>query len=562
MDEQLIFTTTNAGTITNIHSGEQSNLRQCTVGSPNSAVQVGHKYLFVAQEGKALINVYNISGPHKRESVEQRLPLPEIVKCLEVVENNNSNAAVADFDLPYLLLASTESGKLYIWELNSGILLNVKPMAHYQSITKIKSIMNGKYVITSGNDARVIIWQTMDLIEQDDPKPICILHDHSLPVTDFQVSLTHGDFLSNSGLILFTASQDSTVRCYDLRLIATENNKKKRRKVNNSTDTEGQQQQQQNDDLSQPRLIATFSLPFPINSLCLDPADRAMYLGTNNGCFALDLFYKLKNNRIVNLLQLNNEDNKSKIYSLVERIPHGIPQDSNSLYAIGQLLCDKVSSSHVTALKSSMDGTLLAIGDSMGKISITEIYSKQILKTLQPLTSGQISNGPVMNLLIETQFNDTKNQLIGIISSSSKSSSGSSTQNSMKIPTLQRIIYDKEKLGQLHDIWFQTGEPIGSNNMTMQSKIITPLNDFNGYLNNIKSQELIFQKQQEQGSTEIKTIREQTITSINPKQDTTTANKDKEIAELKKNIATLTSAYKDLRDMHEKLYEEHEKLAK
>ena len=140
MDEQIIFTTTTAGTITNIHSFEQSNLRQCTVSAPNSAVQVGNKYLFVAQAQKALINVYNISGPHKRESIEQRLPLPEPVTCLEVVNHNTVSATtqiggslhkLPEFNLPYLLLATTESGKLYVWELNSGILLNVKPMAHY-----------------------------------------------------------------------------------------------------------------------------------------------------------------------------------------------------------------------------------------------------------------------------------------------------------------------------------------------------------------------------------------------------------------------------------------------
>ncbi|CAI4783331.1 CBM_collapsed_G0048330.mRNA.1.CDS.1 [Saccharomyces cerevisiae] len=236
MDEQVIFTTNTSGTIASVHSFEQINLRQCSTQSRNSCVQVGNKYLFIAQAQKALINVYNLSGSFKRESVEQRLPLPEILKCLEVVENDGVqydriqgvNHNLPDFNLPYLLLGSTESGKLYIWELNSGILLNVKPMAHYQSITKIKSILNGKYIITSGNDSRVIIWQTVDLVSasNDDPKPLCILHDHTLPVTDFQVSSSQGKFLSCTDTKLFTVSQDATIRCYDLSLIGSKESRR------------------------------------------------------------------------------------------------------------------------------------------------------------------------------------------------------------------------------------------------------------------------------------------------------------------------------------------------
>lgn len=534
MDEQIIFTTNNTGSVGGLHSFEQANLRQCTVSSKHSAVQVGSKYLFVAQAQKALINVYNLSGPQKRESIEQRLPLPEVISCLEVVENRRIERAqdgirhhkLADFNLPYLLLGSTTSGKLYIWELNSGILLGVKSMAHYQSITKIKSVVNGKYVITSGNDARLIIWQTMDLVSVEEPKPICILHDHTLPIIDFQVSATYGDFLSSSGTKLFTASEDATLKCYDLSSM-----------VRNDKNS-----------LAKPSLITTFSLPYPITSLVLDPADRACYIGTQQGCYNLQLFYKLSETKISNLVQSSGVRNGEKggIFSLVERVSgQQSGQDKGKLYSMGQLLCDKVIDVNVTCLEISMDGTLLLVGDSEGKVSVTEIYSKQILRTMQPLSTSQSSHGSVTNILIDTQSIVTNGQING------QPFAKSSSNNSQKIPSLQRVIYDKNKPGQLHDIWNQVGAE--------EDNGLLPLSDFDSYLDYVKSQQTVF-TQHSGINSKIKIVGIDESNDESKLGGTNESGKDKEIAELQENVETLKQAYKELRDMHEKLFEEHEKL--
>ncbi|CAI4749487.1 CHS_3a_G0045160.mRNA.1.CDS.1 [Saccharomyces cerevisiae] len=551
MDEQVIFTTNTSGTIASVHSFEQINLRQCSTQSRNNCVQVGSKYLFIAQAQKALINVYNLSGSFKRESVEQRLPLPEILKCLEVVENNGVqydriqgvNHNLPDFNLPYLLLGSTESGKLYIWELNSGILLNVKPMAHYQSITKIKSILNGKYIITSGNDSRVIIWQTVDLVSasNDDPKPLCILHDHTLPVTDFQVSSSQGKFLSCTDTKLFTVSQDATIRCYDLSLIGS----KKKQKANENDVSIGKT----------PVLLATFTTPYSIKSIVLDPADRACYIGTAEGCFSLNLFYKLKGNAIVNLLQSAgvNTVQKGRVFSLVQRnsLTGGENEDLDALYAMGQLVCENVLNSNVSCLQISMDGTLLLIGDTEGKVSIAEIYSKQIIRTIQTLTTSQDSVGEVTNLLTNP-YRLERGNLLFEGESKGKQPSNNNGHNFMKIPNLQRVIFDGKNKGHLHDIWYQIGEPEAETD----PNLALPLNDFNAYLEQVKTQESIFSHIGKVSSD---------VKVIDNKIDATSsldsnAAKDEEITELKTNIEALTHAYKELRDMHEKLYEEHQQM--
>ncbi|QLG74258.1 hypothetical protein HG535_0G01420 [Zygotorulaspora mrakii] len=525
MDEQIVFTTNDTASVANIHTYEQATLRQCTVGSKNSAVKVGNKYLFVAQGKKALINVYNIAGQHKRESIEQRLPLPEVINCLEVVESNGITYSrneqhqhkLANFDLPYLLIGSTPSAKLYVWELSSGILLGVKPMAHYQSITKIQSIVGGKYIVTSGSDARVMIWQTMDLVSVDEPKPICILHDHTLSVTDFQVSSSSGDFLSSSGTKLFTVSEDATLRCYSLNLIGRSN---KKESIN-------------------PSLLATFSLPYAIQSVTLDPADRACYIGTKEGCFNLPLYYNLKDGKISNLVQ-SIDEGKPRIFSLVERIDEQQSiQDGEKLYAMGQLLCDKVIDVEVTKLEISMDGTLLVVGDSHGKVSIVEIYSKQILRTMEPLSTTQSLHGCVTNILITPQYVETDGQAIA------ETFKLGSLNNTQKIPTLQRVIYDKTKAGQLHEIWGQVGEDLDST--------ILPLNDFEKYMDQVKIQQTFF-LQADKNSSQIKIVGEQDADVVKH------STKDPQIEELKANVQTLTEAYKELREMHEKLYQEHEAL--
>ncbi|CCK70793.1 chromatin-binding/pre-rRNA-processing protein IPI3 KNAG_0F01250 [Huiozyma naganishii CBS 8797] len=535
MDEQVVFTTNNSGCVSNVHSFEQANLRQCNVGAKNSAVLVGADHLFVAQGQKALINVYDVSGSTKRESVEQRLPLPESVNCLEVVDSIPSihegvsgvdgvQHQLGAFHLPYLLLASTESGKLYVWELNSGVLLNVKQMAHYQNITKIKSVLGGKYIITSGMDSRVIVWQTVDLVSQEDPKPVAVIHDHTLPVTDFEVSCTSGAHLTTSGLKLFTTSLDSTVRCYDLNLCGNDGKMK------------------YDSAASAVKLVATFSLPHAVHALALDPADRAIYLGTADGCYQLALYYKLNGTQMANLTQLSNNTNKGKLYSVLE-LNTAMTQDRNALFSMGQLVMEKVIDYSVEVLRVSLDGTVLLVGDSQGRVSITEIYSKQILRTLQALTTQDTLAGKVTNILLNVYSTEERDRLSTVLGSGD---SHNSHHNTNKIPNLQRSMYDRSKLGQLHEIWFQTGAEIPSATAAIEDA--TPLSDLDAYLDHAKQQELVFQTVDRTGSEQ---IRQQTPGASASASGS--AASPEEVARLQEQVHKLTEAYKELRSINETL---------
>ncbi|SMN19806.1 similar to Saccharomyces cerevisiae YNL182C IPI3 Essential component of the Rix1 complex (Rix1p, Ipi1p, Ipi3p) that is required for processing of ITS2 sequences from 35S pre-rRNA [Maudiozyma saulgeensis] len=552
MDEQIIFTTNSTGSITNVHSYEQANLRQCSVASRNSAVRVGEKYLFVAQAQKSLIHVYSASYNSQRESVEQRLPLPEKVNCLEVVENNASiyNGAkthgklhnLPQLNLPYLLLASTESGKLYIWELNSGILLNVKLAAHYQAITKIKSVMNGKYIITSGKDSRVIIWQTNDLVSQDEPKPVAILHDHTLPVTDFEISSVHGEDLFTSGVKLYTVSKDSTLRCYDLSTLVNQGNNKSTTRQRRSED--------------KVQLLATFTLPYPIECISLDPAERAVYLGTQVGCYALSLYYKLNGNKILNLLQPSSS-NQGSIYSLIEE-PTDISSKINrdALFSKNQLICNKLLEDSIVCLKVSMDGSILLVGDKHGRVHVTEIFSKQVLKTLQPLTTSQAMIGEVTNILLST-YSTADNEKLTLTMNKNSHQNKNNAGGLEKLPALQRVIIDKGQSNHPHDVWYQIGEeyegPIGN---STQNSMSSPLNNLEDYLLNVQTEENAFMDHSGISSDIITPAQQAHITN------TTSNDRQEEIDALNQKVTSLTSAYAELREIHEKLYEQHQQLQK
>ncbi|SCU93089.1 LAFA_0F14620g1_1 [Lachancea sp. 'fantastica'] len=502
MEEQLCFTTHSTCTVSSLNGAKQTDLKQCGTEFRNGAVRVGSSHLFVAQRRKALINVYKINGSGSRESVEQRLALPEPVSCLEVVQD------VQKPDAPYLLLASTATGKLLIWELLSGQLLTVKAMAHYQPITKIQSVVNGKYVITSGGDARLMIWQTVDLVTQQDPKPIFTLHDHTLGITDFctsnAFSKTH---LSGK---LFTASHDMTVRCYDLNL----------------------------DVWPQPQLLATFTFPGPLECIALDPADRACYVGGPLGVYQVNFYYPISSNQILNLLSAEG----NAIISCVDCQPD---RNLRELYSMGQIECPKISDASGTLLALSMDGSSLVVGDTLGKCSVIDVYSKQTMKEIQSIVVNETC-GEVSSLILNVVNQDTSDSLISTDKSNAE----------FKFPNLQKSVSNRDGL---QDIYYQIP--------AQRQPAVAPVDDFDAYLDQVASEESAFMqlgsvvstvKVVDQVKSELKATTGDVDTAENASPN---SEHNEEVLELRANVAEITDAYKELREMYDKLLQEHQALS-
>ena len=129
------------GYVTSIHSSKQyASYRQADShinGTAITGIGPGER-IFTAVPNKALINVYSWG----KESVDQRIPIPEALTCITLINhpngsNNNSDNddnqlyKLPNYRVPWLLAGGSKSGKLYIWELSSGNLLCVRD-AHYQ----------------------------------------------------------------------------------------------------------------------------------------------------------------------------------------------------------------------------------------------------------------------------------------------------------------------------------------------------------------------------------------------------------------------------------------------
>jgi pre-rRNA-processing protein IPI3 len=458
---------------TTLHSQTQTlAFRQASCYNNGSAI-TGNKQgdrIFVAAKGKALINVYTWG----KESPDQRIPVPEQLTCLTLCPNvtDPSSDEFLDFEdeqdklpkfrLPYLLIGGGISGRLYVWELNSGLLLNVKE-AHYQMPTVMKVTSDGSYLVTAGRDSRVIIWKISDLVQlhKDNEvviKPVQVISDHTLEVTDL--------FLNNNihtDTKLYTVSRDSTIRIYSLTTF---------------------------------QLLTTFVINGQIESLVVDQADRALYVGLQDGNIRQINLYEP--NKATNVLEAQGGYGKT----LTLQPDHELKQTIT--YHEGHA---------VTQLELSLDGSQLISGDSKGRVAVIDLVSKQVVRELKEV------NGSITNLTIMNTFQSSEDQNI--------------EKNSRAIPQFKRVITSGEPKEQ--DILFQTGE-------AEDAKLF----DVDQYLERVSSEALFFENFTNVNSEVI----------LRDSDD----GKDQKIKELEDKVGKVTKAYTDIRAMYEELYAQHTKL--
>ncbi|EGW30814.1 Pre-rRNA-processing protein IPI3 [Spathaspora passalidarum NRRL Y-27907] len=339
MDESIFYIPTpsknSASHATSIHTSHHHITFRASSSPRNGAYLTGFgpgERLFTCSATKALIEVYSWG----KEGVDQRIPLPEALTCLTVVPQPVSASdeleKLTKFRLPWLLAGGTASGKIYIWELTSGDLVSVRD-AHYQGITTVKFSPCGTFLVTGGDDARVIVWSVVDLLTDDKAKPYFSITDHTLPITDL--------LLSDSGVVhdlrLYTTSTDCTVRVYDV--------------------------------LSK-SLLTTFVLPYGVNCVAKDPANRALYVGLVNGMIRTIPLYTINKTTSV----LESIGGMNKIIT--------IDNDVN--------LANTFTHHHapITQLDISLDGTSLISGDETGVVYASDIVTKQIIKTFTKCDSA------------------------------------------------------------------------------------------------------------------------------------------------------------------------------
>lgn len=470
------------------HSSHQYAAFRAADCPQNGAVLTGvgaGERLFVAVPEKALINVYSWG----KEGVDQRMPVPEPLTCLALVHHprpaqNNSTEApkhnLPAYRVPWLLAGGSKSGKIYVWELSSGNLLCVKE-AHYQQVSVLQFSACGTYLVSGGHDARCMVWRTLDLALVYDNaaetavKPYAAFSDHTLPVTDVLVSEAG---LSND-LKVYTVSRDNTLRVYD---IATR------------------------------KQLSTFVLPYGIECITKDPANRALYVGLSNGFI-----------RTVPLYQINPNSGALEAVGGSDKVVT-LDQDPSLLQTFLHHQDGVSADTHVTRIAIAMDGATIVSGDSAGRIYISDIVTRQVVKTYTPCNSA-----------ISAIF--TYSAPIDVGNAQKTVNGANKDKKHRLLPNLKRVLTD-------------TSAADHSINVEIAKDSDTDLysSDFDAWLQKKAQEELEFKN--------LSDVNSQVI--INGA--IVDGNDSARVTELEEKLARLSQAYTDLRANHEVLLEEHKLL--
>lgn len=503
---------------TSSHTSQQhASFRQADCPQ-NGAVLTGigkGERLIVVAPNKALLNIYSWG----KESPDQKIPVPEQLTCLAlchhpnpVVSGESRPHSLPSFRLPWLLAAGSKSGKIYVWELSSGNLLCVKE-SHYQQVSSIKFSSCGTFLVTGGYDARVMIWRTLDLISiysnQDDErniKPYHSITDNSLPLTNILLSLNG---IVND-LKLYTASRDSTLRVYDI-----------------ITKT----------------LLTTFILPYAIESLTKDPANRAIYCGLSNGLIRTVPLYKINQHTSV----LESIGGNSKIITL-DNDPNLL---STFVHHQQRINTEAASNLHkatskandekpilVTQLDISLDGTSIISGDSLGRVFVSDIVTRQVLKTFTPC------NSPISYIQINACPFEVSNN------SGNAGTKGKNDKKHRLIPQLKRVLASNEPIE--HQLYLEIPGTMNLDDEMDTETDATPFGDdeedFEKWLVRKSQEELAFKNLSNINSS-VKILGDSANGLVNNK-----------VTDLQEKLDTVAKAYTELRTKHEQLLSEHSKL--
>ncbi|KIM68122.1 hypothetical protein SCLCIDRAFT_1209520 [Scleroderma citrinum Foug A] len=294
---------------------QTSSASHCTAFVETANGQGG--IMLGAQMDKSVLNVYNF----QRDQIALKVVLPEKLSCLALDQSGNYCAG------------GTSQGRIYLWEVASGILYNAWD-AHYRQVNVLKFTSDGTTLISGSQDSGVCVWSVSKLVDDDLqnelPLPQFTLSDHTLPVTDIVCGI--GPFPKCR---VFTASLDHTVKLWDL---ATQS------------------------------LITTFQFPKPITCIASDVSERMFFAASLDGSV-----------HQVNLFRERDSRHGGKIIEAVggagaTDVVH-VDDDAGKMRLI-------TMSEGVMAISISMTTSLLLVGTVSGLIHLYDIASHQLLRSI------------------------------------------------------------------------------------------------------------------------------------------------------------------------------------
>lgn len=263
--------------------------------------------ILAVQNNKPLFHLYNMN----KEAVSKRLVVGAKFNAIAVSPNNQ------------WLAGGSKDGTLYIWNLESGALRALNSEAHFQEITSLSWSADSTVLVSGGADARILVWRLVDLVSSQQLsgklEPKHTFTNHTLGIT--QLVIGAGNFRECR---LYSASSDATCCVFDI---------------------------------FSGKLLYTLVSDSKINSLALDPAERQVYLGCDDGIHLVPLYVEGQQTK---LGAVGSIDGSVVSTNTIERI------------------CKPSGSMKCTSLAISPDGSFIYAGMDDGSVSSWETGSGQL----------------------------------------------------------------------------------------------------------------------------------------------------------------------------------------
>ncbi|EGN96624.1 hypothetical protein SERLA73DRAFT_184727 [Serpula lacrymans var. lacrymans S7.3] len=286
-------------------------------------------FIMAAQPDKSILNVYNF----QKDQIALKIVLPEKLTCIALDCRGDYCAG------------GTSQGRIYLWEVASGILYNSWD-AHYQKVNVLRFTHDGAGLVSGSEDSGVSVWSVSRLVDDslqtELPAPFCTLSDHTLPVTDIICGV--GAFPSCR---ILTASVDHTVKLWDL---------------------------------SSRALLTTFHFPKPVTCLSWDVTERLFFAASPDGSIhQANLFRQRADNIGGQVVEAVGGGGVNDVIRIGDEDEH---VRRKRLISVGQ---------PVTALAISLTSSLLLVGTSTGLVYVYDIASHQLLRTISTHKGSSIS---------------------------------------------------------------------------------------------------------------------------------------------------------------------------
>ncbi|KAF9430824.1 Pre-rRNA-processing protein ipi3 [Podila epigama] len=288
-----------------------------------------------AQADKGMMHVYN----YQKDQVFLKFPLPDKLVCLATSTRGTYCAG------------GTESGRIHIWEIATGILHRTFD-AHYKKITVLRFSSDDTVLFSGSEDAVVHVWMLNSLLDDaqtESPAPHYSWTDHTLSITDIQCGI--GRF---HGARVLTSSLDHTCKLWDLSTGA---------------------------------LLTTFLFPTKIMALAFDPSERFFLAAA--GTPASTSATANEADYLIYQALLFKSKHTQQGYTTIESVDGDAGLEQIGLGGAkrnGVRGGDLVFRGHhhpILRLALNFDGSALVSGDNKGNLMVWDVASRQMVREIK-----------------------------------------------------------------------------------------------------------------------------------------------------------------------------------